>query len=52
MLGSGQVPTAKNGQKPTLLMTPLPKKNETQNQTFSHCRLENLPGLLRVWTAV
>jgi len=44
---------SQNGQKPTLLMTSLTKKQiNEKNYYFFQCRLEDLPNLLRVWTAL
>jgi len=52
-LGPGQVPAAKNGQKPTLLMTSLTKKKwNPKPKIFFHCSLEDLPSLSMVWTAL
>jgi len=49
-LGTGQVPVAKNCQKPTLWRH---SQKKTQNQKIVfHCRLKDLPSLLRVWTAL
>jgi len=44
-VGPGQVPAGKNGQKPTLLMS-LTRKMKPKK--IFHCRLEDLPSLLRV----
>jgi len=38
---------SQNGQKPTSLITSLTKSPKPQN--FFHCRLEDLPNLLRAW---
>jgi len=44
---------SQNGQKPTSLMLSLTKNLKPKTKTvFCHCRLEDLPNLLRVWTAL
>jgi len=44
---------SKNGQKPTPLMTSLTKNTKPKTKKiFFHCKLEDLPNLLRAWTAL
>jgi len=44
---------SQNGQKPTSLMTSLTKKPKPKHEKYIfYCRLEDLPSLLRVWTAL
>jgi len=51
-VGSRLGTAAKNCQKPTLLMASLTKKLKPKSRKlFFHCRLKDLPSLLRVWTA-
>jgi len=49
-LGPGSGNLSQNGQKHTPFMTWYTKKPTPP--IFFHCRFENLPHLLRVWTAL